>query len=124
MERMQYRKWKPGDVYAPHDLSPAEQNKIRRPGPQTDDPFLQLGVNPLDMYKNFSVMAEFCTSSMRIKPRWETGLTNVNQRKLAKAVRRAIGMGLMPAVHTHPEILERERNKVNERWARLEYRGT
>ena len=67
------------------------------------------------MYKNYSVMAEFCTPGMRIKGRVETGLSNVNQRKLAKAVRRSIGMGLMPSVHKHPESLERERKAVNER---------
>ena len=75
------------------------------------------------MYKNFSVMAEFCTAAMRIKPRSATGLTNVNQRKMAKAVRRAIGMGLMPAVHAHPEVLERERRKIDERWAKSDYRN-
>ena len=42
----------------------------------------------------------------RIKHRNETGLRRVNQRRLAKAIRRAIGMGLMPSVHKHPEMLE------------------
>ena len=37
-----------------------------------------------------------------------TQLRPVNQRKVAKAIRRAIGLGLMPSVHRHPEILKHE----------------
>lgn len=44
----------------------------------------------------------------RIKHSSETGLRPVNQRKIAKAIRRAIGLGLMPSVHKHPEILDAE----------------
>ena len=40
-----------------------------------------------------------------IKHNLETGLRPVNQRKMAKAIRRAIGMGLHPSVHLHPELL-------------------
>lgn len=36
----------------------------------------------------------------------ETGLRPVNQRRIAKAVRRAVGMGIMPSVHKHPELLQ------------------
>lgn len=41
----------------------------------------------------------------RIKHSHDTGLRPVNQRKMAKAIRRAIGMGLHPSVHRHPEIM-------------------
>lgn len=34
-----------------------------------------------------------------------TGLRPVNQRKMAKAIRRAIGMGIHPSTHRHPEII-------------------
>jgi small subunit ribosomal protein S18 len=44
----------------------------------------------------------------RIRHRKETGLRPVNQRRIAKAIRRAVGMGLMPSVHKHPEMLEAE----------------
>lgn len=44
----------------------------------------------------------------RIKHSNETGLRAVNQRKVAKAVRRAVGIGLMPSTHRHPEILKKE----------------
>ena len=52
------------------------------------------------------MMSEFMTPMGRIKHRRETGLRAVNQRKIAKAIRRAIGMGLLPSVHEHPEVLE------------------
>lgn len=39
----------------------------------------------------------------------KTGLRPVNQRKMAKAVRRAIGLGLHPSVHKHPELLMRSK---------------
>ena len=45
----------------------------------------------------------------RIKHGNETGLRPVNQRRMAKAIRRAMGIGLVPGVHRHPEILSREK---------------
>lgn len=53
-------------------------------------------------------MAEFMTSMGRIKHSRETGLRPVNQRKMAKAIRRSIGMGLHPSTHIHPMILFHE----------------
>ena len=62
-------------------------------------------------------MSEYMTATGRIKSRLETGLRAVNQRKIAKAIRRAVGMGLSPSVHEHPEVLE---VKARERALRLE----
>lgn len=53
-------------------------------------------------------MWEYMTSMGRIRHRKETGLRSVNQRRIAKAIRRAVGMGLIPSVHKHPEMLEAE----------------
>jgi small subunit ribosomal protein S18 len=129
MEKFQTREWKAGDIYAPHDLSPAEMKKWNKRNPPTSDVFDAVNLNPLDVYKvrtgrkvavvndwktgliilfafqNFSIMSEYMTDMGRIKHRKVTGLRGVNQRKLAKAIRRAIGVGLMPSVHRHPEIL-------------------
>ena len=58
--------------------------------------------------QNHSIMWEYTTRMGRIKHSRETGLGNVNQRRLAKAIRRSMGMGLMPTVHNHPEVLETE----------------
>lgn len=51
------------------------------------------------------MMSEYVTELGRIKHSRETGLRPVNQRRMAKAIRRAIGLGLMSAVHRHPEVM-------------------
>lgn len=51
-------------------------------------------------------MSEYMTPMGRIRHSDDTGLRPVNQRKMAKAIRRAIGLGLHPSVHKHPEILK------------------
>ncbi|KAL2217757.1 putative 37S ribosomal protein S18, partial [Thermoascus aurantiacus ATCC 26904] len=108
LERFQTRDWKAGDIYAPHDLSPEEMKKWRKRHSPSRDAFDALNMNPLDQYKNFAIMSEYMTPMGRIKHRSQTGLRPVNQRKIAKAIRRAIGLGLMPSVHRHPEILAAE----------------
>ena len=45
------RRWQAGDVYAPHDLSPAEMGKWRRLRSRQRDLVDMLGLNPLDMYR-------------------------------------------------------------------------
>ncbi|KAL8676130.1 MAG: hypothetical protein Q9186_007322 [Xanthomendoza sp. 1 TL-2023] len=134
LERHLYRRFRPGDIYAPHDLSPVEQHKWRqRYTPSRNmknkqvtasrrrsggpDVFDALGIHPLEEYKNFSIMTEFVTGMGRIKHRRETGLSGVNQRRVARAVRRAVGMGLMPSVHKHPEVLEKEAEDMARRRA-------
>ncbi|KAH8704730.1 putative 37S ribosomal protein S18 [Talaromyces proteolyticus] len=108
LEKFQSREWTAGDVYSPHDFGPTEMKKwMKRWGPETDA-FDALNINPLDQYKNFSIMSEYVTPMGRIKARKFTGLRPVNQRKIAKAIRRAIAVGLMPSVHRHPEILALE----------------
>jgi small subunit ribosomal protein S18 len=59
--------------------------------------------------QNFSIMSEYITEMGRIRHSSDTGLRPVNQRKMAKAVRRAMGMGLMPGVHRHPMLLQLEK---------------
>lgn len=53
-------------------------------------------------------MSEYVTPMGRIKARQLTGLRPVNQRKIAKAIRRSIALGLMPSVHRHPELIAYE----------------
>lgn len=52
------------------------------------------------------MMSEYMSEMGRIKHSRETGLRPKNQRKIAKAIRRAIGLGLMPSVHRHPLALK------------------
>jgi small subunit ribosomal protein S18 len=56
-------------------------------------------------------MADFVTDMGRIKPRSQTGLRPVNQRKIARAIKRAVAVGLLPSVHKHPEIIKRQKRK-------------
>ena len=49
--RQMPRRWRPGDVYAPHDLSPAEMGKWRRSRARERDLVDMLGLKPLDMYR-------------------------------------------------------------------------
>ncbi|KAI0202068.1 ribosomal protein S18 [Astrocystis sublimbata] len=112
--RQMPRRWRAGDVYAPHDMSPSEMSKWQRSTRRKKDLVDLLGLRPLDMYRNFSVISEFITPHGRIKRSVETGLSPVNQRKMAKAIRRAIGLGLHPSVHVHPELMMRGPNRVLE----------
>lgn len=110
--RQMPRRWKLGDVYAPRDLSSSEMRKWGVISNVERDLVDLMGLQPLDMYRNFSFISEFTTPHGRIKKSSHTGLRPVNQRKVAKAIRRAIGLGLHPSVHKHPELLKRER-RVN-----------
>lgn len=69
------------------------------------------------------MMSEYMTSMGRIRHRKDTGLRAVNQRKIAKAIRRAVGMGLIPSVHKHPEVLEAEMMERNKKRWELEKQG-
>ena len=121
IESQSIRRWKVGDVYSPHDLSGIEQGKWRRqrrkPRPRHGDRDVmdKLGLNPLDLYRNFSIMGEYVTDMGRIRGSADTGLRPVNQRRMAKAVRRAIGIGLMPSVYRHPELLRVEMERKERR---------
>jgi small subunit ribosomal protein S18 len=53
------------------------------------------------------MISEYMTEMGRIKHSKDTGLRPVNQRKIAKAIRRAVGLGLMPSVHRHPLVLKK-----------------
>jgi small subunit ribosomal protein S18 len=55
--------------------------------------------------QNFALISENMTAFGRIKKGRVNGLRPVNQRKMAKAIRRAVGLGIHPSVHLHPEIL-------------------
>ena len=50
LEKLQTRRWKIGDVYAPHDLGPEEMMKWRQRSKPTRDVFDILAINPLDEY--------------------------------------------------------------------------
>ncbi|KAI8980547.1 ribosomal protein S18 [Pilobolus umbonatus] len=89
-----------GEVYHPQDLNDAKyrENLRQRRGKvatPTEDPFDSLGLNPLHEYKNFRLLTSFVSDMGKILPREQTGVSAKNQRKLAKAIKRARAMGLM-----------------------------
>ena len=45
------RRWKAGDVYAPHDLSSVEMQKWRKKRPISSDAFAALDLDPRKEYK-------------------------------------------------------------------------
>ncbi|KAK4055094.1 hypothetical protein OIV83_000374 [Microbotryomycetes sp. JL201] len=61
------------------------------------DPFVRLNVDPLkDGVLNPYIKTQFTTSMGKINTRGKTGLQRKSQRKVAKAIRRARSMGVMP----------------------------
>ncbi|KAJ0165668.1 37S ribosomal protein RSM18, mitochondrial [Colletotrichum tanaceti] len=109
------RRWTAGEVYAPHDLSSAEMEKWRKLKLPNVDVVDLVNLNPLDHYRNFSIISEFMTPFGQIEHSKFTGLRPVNQRRMAKAIRRAIGMGIHPSVHHHPELLKK-RFRLHTSW--------
>ena len=72
LERQVTRRWKVGDVYAPHDLTGVEAakwKKLRRKGKLRTDVVDLLGINPVEHYK----VGGFCNVDL-------VGLANVSCR--------------------------------------------
>ena len=63
---------------------------------EAKDAFVQLDIDPLHESTNARMLAHFVTDMGRIRKRALTGLTWRSQRRMAKAVRRAKMMGIMP----------------------------
>ncbi|KAG5949266.1 hypothetical protein E4U60_006857 [Claviceps pazoutovae] len=99
------RRWEEGDVYAPHDMSSVEMRKLRKRASRKADVVDALQIRAKDMYKNFALLQEFTNAAGQVLPSSATGLRPVNQRKVAKMIRRAQGMGIYPTVHEHPELI-------------------
>ncbi|KAK6360573.1 hypothetical protein TWF730_006712 [Orbilia blumenaviensis] len=101
---------------SPKDLSFEEYQKFtfQRRNRMRADVFETLQENPLAHYKNFNLLKDFMTTAGRIKHRSITGLSNTNQRKVSKAIRRAIGIGLLPSVYRHPTLLVHEQRMSSE----------
>ncbi|EJF61139.1 hypothetical protein DICSQDRAFT_60739, partial [Dichomitus squalens LYAD-421 SS1] len=62
------------------------------------DVFHQTGIDPLRECLNSSLLSSFVTSMGKIKRRTDTNLTWRNQRRVAKAIRRAKMMGIIPVL--------------------------
>ncbi|CAI2181855.1 2755_t:CDS:2 [Funneliformis geosporum] len=89
-----------GELYAPYELNEDKYKGKRNTGRSTRKPpsvdiFNALKLNPL----NYKLLSNFVSDMGRILPRSITGLTAKNQRKLAKAIKRARSFGLIPSTH-------------------------
>ncbi|KAJ7094617.1 hypothetical protein B0H15DRAFT_830208 [Mycena belliarum] len=60
------------------------------------DVFYQLGVDPLKFALHPGILSHFVSELSMIQPRRQTGLTMKSQRRIAKAIRRAKMMGVIP----------------------------
>ncbi|KAI8812185.1 ribosomal protein S18-domain-containing protein, partial [Cladochytrium replicatum] len=63
-------------------------------GTHNTDLFKEMGWDALKMYKRPEVLSHFVTEMGYIKPRRDTGLTQQNQRRLSKAIKRAQHFGM------------------------------
>ncbi|KAK4052879.1 hypothetical protein OIO90_004155 [Microbotryomycetes sp. JL221] len=98
----------PGHLSPQHLLKPLNQlpksnlQKAFPLGPPTQqslltDPFLKSNLNPLKQgHLNVLIKNEFVTSMGKIRSRGQTQLQRSSQRKVAKSIRRARSMGIMP----------------------------
>ncbi|KAH0839923.1 hypothetical protein J3R83DRAFT_875 [Lanmaoa asiatica] len=60
------------------------------------DIFREFGIDPLWETSNSTLLATFVSELGKIRPRTQTRLTTKTQRRLAKAIRRAKMMGVIP----------------------------
>lgn len=94
-----------GRVYSPEDLSFNAKRPLKKAAREASivDKFHQLQIKPLDQYKSYNLLSEYITDLGRIRPRIQTGLSAKNQRVLARTVRRARALSLLPTTSKHPE---------------------
>jgi small subunit ribosomal protein S18 len=57
--------------------------------------FCQKNIKEVD-YKNTKLLSNFISALYKIKPRKKTGLCAYHQRKVAKAIKKARELGLLP----------------------------
>ncbi|KAG9101020.1 hypothetical protein FRC06_003447 [Ceratobasidium sp. 370] len=68
---------------------------------QSLDVFRKLDIDPLDEYKNGTLLRSFVSEMGKIHSRAKTGLTWRSQRRVGKAIRRARAMGIIPLWNQH-----------------------
>ncbi|KAI7823388.1 hypothetical protein BC939DRAFT_451969, partial [Gamsiella multidivaricata] len=98
LSRGNFRK---GDIYKPSDLNDSKTITYARP-PKPVDELKILKVNPVVEYKNATLLSHYITPLGRLMSREQTGLSAKNQRRVAKAVRRARAMCIIsPTAKLH-----------------------
>ncbi|SMN19951.1 similar to Saccharomyces cerevisiae YER050C RSM18 Mitochondrial ribosomal protein of the small subunit, has similarity to E. coli S18 ribosomal protein [Maudiozyma saulgeensis] len=84
-------------IYDPFDFSMARINLDRK----HKSKFKLFGnnINPLDLYTSPEILSQYMSSTGKILHSDVTGLSAKNQRRLAKAIRRAQAIGLLSKTH-------------------------
>eukprot|EP00834_Sanchytrium_tribonematis_P005322 NODE_314_length_9990_cov_0.963401.p6 type:complete len:143 gc:universal NODE_314_length_9990_cov_0.963401:6656-7084(+) len=91
---VQFQKYKFGTTL----LSPDQESQHRKPQGSFSAPFdifKAMKTDPLKEYKNAKLLRLFQLENGNIMPRYMTGLTKINQTKLAKAIKRSRHFGLL-----------------------------
>ncbi|KAJ3318793.1 hypothetical protein HDV06_007044 [Boothiomyces sp. JEL0866] len=100
--RLRPKNFLPKTTYSPADLNDKlviEERELRKPRQEmlpTEDIFAKLNIDPLKEYKNPVILSSFLTKMGHIQPRRKTGLSLDNQKKLARAIKRARAFGILP----------------------------
>ena len=85
-----------GSTYKPEELVEFDAKKYEQGMPKLPfDIFKAMKTDPLKMYKDVGLLKQFQQEDGGIVPRFMSGLTKENQKKLAKAIKRARHFGLM-----------------------------
>lgn len=79
---------------------PPSRNGDSRQRKRKSCPFTEIGVREID-YKDIDSLSKFITEKGKILPRRITGVSAWHQRHLAKAIKHARHMALLPFVGEH-----------------------
>lgn len=106
------RQFTPGTLYDPFDFSMAKIRLERKQYRESQSmrAFDEKKLNPLDFYLEPGFLSQYVSSTGRIVPREVTKLSVKNQKRLAKAIKRAVAAGLMSSVHPAPQKLVLKNN--------------
>ncbi|BFZ65092.1 hypothetical protein YB2330_006255 [Saitoella coloradoensis] len=101
LHRSTTREFFSGQTYEPLDFSFEKAEEVRldrrhRRGMVPKDRLAALGLNVEKEWKNPFLLNAFVTEMGRIRPKSDTGISAKNQRRVARAIKRARAFGVMP----------------------------
>lgn len=81
-------------------INPPAQSKRRRPGQKIPCPITAAGITRID-YKDTTLLRQYLTKFNKIVPRYYSGVALKHQKDLARAIKLARHMALLPYVLNH-----------------------
>ncbi|ODQ50129.1 ribosomal protein S18 [Saitoella complicata NRRL Y-17804] len=117
LSRNTIREFSYGQTYEPRDFSFEKAEEVRldrrhKRGMVKRDRIEALGVNPEKEWKNPFLLNAFVTEMGRIRPASDTGISAKNQRRVARAIKRARAFGVMP-VYSKFQVSASNTNRRN-----------